>query len=525
MSSVLASRRRVLASAGRWGSLTALALLSACGGSSTGTTTSTAASSAVAPSTSAAASSAAQASAAPTVGPTAVPTAASSSAAATSSAASSSVVASASSSTPATSASVASSSAAATSSSSAAPSAAASVQASTGALRFLWVDTGQKVWQDAWKQMFDGFTAANNGIKLQLDTIGFNDASQKALTTVAGGGYYDYLYGYFGWLSGFVEKQVIQPLDQFLAKETTISAADFYPAATEHYKGKLYGLAWFTNGKEIWYNADLFKAGGVQTPKEQEQAGTWTWQALLDAAQKLTKQSGDKTSVYGYDGSFTYLPNYYMHMWAWGGAPFSDDFQKATFDAKPQTDALQFAGDMVTKYKVAGGGDFLKSGLAMQMTGSFFARTVQEKIIPTNPFTVEMAPLPKGPTGDRPVALANNCNYIGAAAKQPEAAWALNKYLLSDAALPQIAQLGGSRYVASKKVKPITQYAYEDANVYAQSLARSRAIPLIIKESDLEKTWTDDWKSLSTGKLDVQGTLTDMQQKATIALQQGGCVC
>jgi len=393
-------------------------------------------------------------------------------------------------------------------------------------VQFLWVDTGQKVWQDSWNTMLSGFSAANGGVQITRDTVQFAKASEKALTTYAGGGYYDYLYGYFGWLSGFIQHQVIQPLDQFLATDKSVSASDFYPAATEHYQGKLYGLAWFTNGKEIWYNADLFKQAGMQTPRQMEQAGTWTWQALLDAAQKLTKSSGGQTTVYGYDNSsLPYLPDYWMIMWAWGAAPYSADFKQATFNTKEHTDALQFASDFNTKYKVAGGGDFTKATLAMLMTGSFEARTVQDQIVPKSLFTVEIAPLPKGPTGLRPVDLANNCNYIGAGAKQPEQAWALNKYLLSAAAQPQIAQLGGGRYAANKNVKPVTLFPFEDANVYQQSIARSQGAPLILHESDIEKDWSDNWKSLTAGTIDVNNMLTTLQQKATGYLQDGGCVC
>jgi multiple sugar transport system substrate-binding protein len=514
----LVTRRRVLARVGGLSGLAALTLLTACGGSTATSATSTSASPATASSgaaTTSVASTAATSSAA-TVTSNAVTTS-------TTIAASSAVTTSSAATTVATS-SAASSTVAVTSSAS--PSSSAAPAAAKNAVQFLWVDTGQKVWQDSWNTMLSGFSAANGGVQVQRDTVEFAKASEKALTTYAGGGYYDYLYGYFGWLSGFIQHQVVQPLDQFLATDKSVSANDFYPAATEHYQGKLYGLAWFTNGKEIWYNADLFKQAGMQTPRQLEQAGTWTWQALLDAAQKLTKTSGGQTSVYGYDNSsFPYLPDYWMIMWAWGAAPYTADFKQATFNTKEQTDALQFASDFNTKYKVAGGGDFTKASLAMLMTGSFEARTVQDQIVPKNLFTVEIAPLPKGPTGDRPVDLANNCNYIGAGAKQPEQAWALNKYLLSAAAQPQIAQLGGGRYVANKTVKPATLFPFEDAAVYQQSIARSRGAPLILHESDIEKDWSDNWKSLTTGKIDVNNMLTTLQQKATGYLQDGGCVC
>jgi len=43
-------------------------------------------------------------------------------------------------------------------------------------VQFLWVDTGQKVWQDSWNTMLSGFSAANGGVQIQRDTVEFGKA-------------------------------------------------------------------------------------------------------------------------------------------------------------------------------------------------------------------------------------------------------------------------------------------------------------------------------------------------------------
>jgi ABC-type glycerol-3-phosphate transport system substrate-binding protein len=49
-------------------------------------------------------------------------------------------------------------------------------------------------------------------------------------------------------------------------------------------RGKLYGIAWFTQGKELFYNTTLLSQSGADSPKQLEKDGKWTWDALLDAA-------------------------------------------------------------------------------------------------------------------------------------------------------------------------------------------------------------------------------------------------
>ena len=50
-------------------------------------------------------------------------------------------------------------------------------------------------------------------------------------------------------------------------------ADDFFPAATERMKGKLYGIAWFTQGKELFYNASLLAEAGAPSPRQLEKEG------------------------------------------------------------------------------------------------------------------------------------------------------------------------------------------------------------------------------------------------------------
>src|SRR5690349_15469857 len=68
-------------------------------------------------------------------------------------------------------------------------------QAQPATVRYLHVDTGQQIWQDTWAKVFASFEAKYPGVKLQVDMVpGIPQSSEKAITTVASGGYYDLFY-------------------------------------------------------------------------------------------------------------------------------------------------------------------------------------------------------------------------------------------------------------------------------------------------------------------------------------------
>jgi multiple sugar transport system substrate-binding protein len=386
------------------------------------------------------------------------------------------------------------------------------VQPST--VRYLHVDTGEQVWQQNWSQIFSNFETKYPGFKLQVDMVPTIPKSvEKALATMAGGDYYDFLYGHLTAIAPYLQADAIQPLDPFLSKDRDVAAADFNPAATYRWKGKLYGIAVRTFGKEIWYNADLFSAAGLQTPRQMEKDGKWTWDALLETSRKLTRAEGDAVSVYGFNYGFADPTSFIHSLWAWGADWWDKGFSKPTLDTQPFLASTQFAVDMVSKSKVAGGGNFVQGKLAMTVTSSNYTRTVDET-----------AMMPKGPAG-RTIAMANNDSYIAKSAKSPEAAWLFYKYLLGKEAQPQFLSMGSGRYVASKKIKPTALRDYEDSAVYEASAAISRATPLIMKQADFDKAWSESWADMIGGKQGVREALTQMQARAIQFLKEGGCVC
>jgi ABC-type glycerol-3-phosphate transport system substrate-binding protein len=391
-------------------------------------------------------------------------------------------------------------------------------------IRYLHV-VSTPIWSENWGKIFSTFETKYPHLKVAFDPIdALQKVPEKAIATVAGGDYYDMLYGHFTTLSTLIDSGVIQPLDAFLAKDRDVKSDDFFPAATERLKGKLYGLAWFTQGKELWYNADLLAQAGAPLPAQLEKDGKWTWDAVLDVARKATRYDGESTSVYGFTEAFTDFGTFCHNLWAYGADWYDKGLTRPTMTSDPFLTATQFMVDLVAKHRVSSGGDFTKGQVAMQVTSGSALRAWEEPVLKANLFKVGHTMMPKGPSG-RQVAMANNCNYICKASKAPEATWLFEKHLLSKEVQPFIAALGGGRYMASKKVKPTTVFPVEDAVVYEASAALSRPTPLIVKQADLQMEWVNTWNDTTQGKRGVRDALTQLQARAEQLLKDGGCLC
>ena len=404
------------------------------------------------------------------------------------------------------------------------PSAGPSLKDAT--VRYLHYDTGQPVWQENFAKIFDGFAQKYPGARVQPDVIAggpLTGIAEKAIASYAGGATYEAFYGHFTILSSFLQADIIQPLDGFLGKDREVKADDYFPAAMEKMKGKLYGIAWFTQGKELFYNATMLAEAGAANPRQLEKDGKWTWDALVDVAKKVTKTDGATTTVYGFNTGFTDPGTFVNSLYAWGADFYDKGFTKPAIDTPQFLTATQFAVDMVTKSKVAGGGNFQQKTLGVLLGSGSSTRGWDDQIVKPNLFTIEHTMLPKGPAG-RACAMANNCFYLGKGTKIPDAAWAFYKHMLSKDVQPQIAQLGGGRYAANKKLKPVTLFGFEDSAVYEASAAVNRPTPLIVKQTEFQKEWADTWTAMINGTKGVKDALTQMQERTAMWLKEG-CIC
>ncbi len=100
------------------------------------------------------------------------------------------------------------------------------------------------------------------------------------------------------WLApSYLRYDVLQPLNEFIDKDTTFDLADFYPQFLDAFtkNGKLYGIPKDFGPFVLFYNEEMFKAAGLSGPPKD-------WAEMEEFSRKLTKDTdGDgKIDQYGF---------------------------------------------------------------------------------------------------------------------------------------------------------------------------------------------------------------------------------
>ncbi len=139
-------------------------------------------------------------------------------------------------------------------------------------------------------------------------------------------------------VASFSAQGTLTDLSDRVAKSTFIKPAVYFkgPWASGQWKGKTFGVPRDANTLALYYNADMFRAKGLDPDKPPR-----TWSEVRAAAEKLRDKA---KNVYGFgfcanaaeEGVFQYLP----FLWQAGGGVDRLDQPEATA-------ALQFLTDMV----------------------------------------------------------------------------------------------------------------------------------------------------------------------------------
>lgn len=194
------------------------------------------------------------------------------------------------------------------------------------------------------------FEAQNPGITVNaVLSGGYPDTLTKILTTIKGGGTPPDLAVCLSTdLYSLVDANAIQPLDPFIqAAGGSTFTSDFFPAylANSTYQNQTWSLPFQRSIPVLYYNADMFKAAGLDPTK-----GPANYAEMVADAQKLTKPDG---SQWGVEISSDGIPYWLFQSFVIGNGSnvFTSD-TKVTFDTPEVTSALQDFSDLANKYKV-----------------------------------------------------------------------------------------------------------------------------------------------------------------------------
>ena len=240
--------------------------------------------------------------------------------------------------------------------------------------------------------------------------------------------------GATGEAAPWIEDELLQPLDDYIAGNPEIGVEHFYPGLLAPFQrdGSTYGLPKDASPLALFYNPEMLDAAGVEVPTN--------WDELASAAAELT--TGDVTGLcLGPE-----LPRWGAFIYQNGGALYNDDLTEMTIDSPETVEALDYLlglhedGSMQTPAEIGAswcGEAFGTQKAAMTMEGNWLVPAMDNDF-PDTPF--EMAELPQGvQQGNLAFTVAYS---MGVDSPNKDQAWVLLQYLAGQEGMAKWTSLG-----------------------------------------------------------------------------------
>ncbi|WP_410791142.1 ABC transporter substrate-binding protein [Kribbella sp. C-35] len=358
------------------------------------------------------------------------------------------------------------------------------------------------------------FREQHPNIQIKREVTSFDDFLTKYLTAAAGGSLSDVMYCQYAWAANLIKKNILAPLDDFIAKTPDFKVDDFAPEAISYWikDGKHYAVPSDSAPKLLFYNKDIFDKAGVKYPD-----ATWTWQKLQETAVELTSGSG-VNKIFGY----TPMPKMSAdlaatHLLAYGGRFLNPDESAVTINEPGAHDALAPWVELAVKHKavpsnaemqaLAAADPFRRNHAAMSVNGLWILSQMQT-LPKADRFRWGLTDIPSGPQG-RFSPLVGSSFGITKRAKHPEAAWIVLNAFMSAA---------GHRYF---RVTPPSRLS-----TFEQNLADLKLPAQVVKDGKAAvKTYgTSDGvlRGPATTKITDTATVTwDKVRAGTMSLADG----
>lgn len=280
-------------------------------------------------------------------------------------------------------------------------------------------------------QIAKKFNDSHDDIKVKIRSSykDYEDGTQKVLRQAMTNTLPDITFQGLNRFRILVDREIAQPLDDFIAKEKKFSAQGFDESmfSTGRFNGKVYALPFAISLPIAYYNMDLAKKAGYSEETLPKTWGeTYTYAAKVDA---LDDHSYGMYFDYQITGNWLWQALVFSQ----GGAMLTADEKKVAFDRPEGVWAINTFSRMMSEGKMpdrsrsAAFTDFMtgRSGLIISSTSNLgkMEKTIGDQFeLVTSQFPgvkPEVGRLPAG--GNGAMIVAKN-------AKQIEAAWEVLKF-------------------------------------------------------------------------------------------------
>ena len=368
---------------------------------------------------------------------------------------------------------------------------------------------------EAWATVVKGFEARSHPeIKVTVEVADWDSYWEKLRVQMAGGTPPDVFAMdaplYMDWQA----RGVLLNLQPYLDREPALLDG-VYPVTLEAYRTAdgIYGLPRDFQTIVLYYNKDMFDAGGVAYPTED-----WTYDDLRTAAKALTldKDGDGSTDQWGFwDGGYDMEPFWGALVWAYGGDVVNAGEGKTLIGSPEATAAFQLMSDMwvgdksmPTEQQLAAYGwdGFLSGVAAMGVSGHW---SVPEYSAVT--FKWDIAPMPLGPAG-RATSVNSAGFVIARDSKYPDAAWEFVKYAFSDAGQSELAKVGLAipvRKSVAESDAYLGQATRIDHSIYVKALDYAHMKPVFKGYEEWSGAVGDALHMIWTGEASVADGLAE----------------
>ncbi len=199
--------------------------------------------------------------------------------------------------------------------------------------------------QTALNKLVDEFNASHPDIHVTATFQGtYTQLYQKVTASLASGAPPDMAIAYQNDVSNYIKADAVIPLDSLMSDPqigfTADDLKDIYPTFIDHYpqaNNQVYSIAFMRSMEVMYYNVDMLKAAGFDTPPT-------TWDDFMKVCAAVSKPPDQYCYELNTDAS-----RFATWVWSRGGDMLSSDAKTVAFNSQAGQDTMQFLSDLFTK--------------------------------------------------------------------------------------------------------------------------------------------------------------------------------
>lgn len=194
----------------------------------------------------------------------------------------------------------------------------------------------EKGYEEFWNGVKSGFEAKNPDIRVEYVTAPYGEMVNQVVNMAGGGDKVDMVFGEIDWVPVLEGAGITVPVSDIFPADYL---ADFYPDVMNSFNidGKPFGMPMYISPYVLFYNKDLFKKAGIETPPA-------TYDEMLKDAEKLSAlkdANGNKIYAFGQTTASVAVSGASLNgmIFNFGGSLLGDD-GKLSVDNQGFTDAM-----------------------------------------------------------------------------------------------------------------------------------------------------------------------------------------